>query len=71
MSEVMMVTAEEVAKMLNVSARTVWRIRSAGALPPPVKLGVCVRWPVDAIRRWIEAGCPCPPAAASDNSRSR
>jgi excisionase family DNA binding protein len=69
MSEAMMITVEEVARLLNVSERTVWRMRSAGTLPSPVKLGGCVRWPVDAIRRWIEAGCPCPPAAASENSR--
>jgi excisionase family DNA binding protein len=69
MSEAMMVTAEEVARMLNVSERTVWRMRSAGHLPPPVRLGGCVRWPVDAIKQWIAAGCPCPARLAGENSR--
>lgn len=53
-----LVTATEVAKMLNVSVRTLWRLRSAKQLPTPVRLGSAVRWRFEEIRDWITAGCP-------------
>lgn len=49
-----LVTAQELARMLRVSVRKVWRMRSAGQLPPPVRLGGSVRWdPVD-IDSWLK-----------------
>ena len=53
-----LVTAKEVASMLQVSIRTLWRLRSAGQLPSPLRIGNAVRWRVDEIRIWIAAGCP-------------
>lgn len=53
-----LVRAIEVASMLQVSIRTLWRLRSAGQLPSPIRLGGAVRWPIDDIKKWIAAGCP-------------
>lgn len=53
-----LMTATELATLLHISKRTLWRMRSAGKLPPPVRLGSAVRWGVDAIRKWISNGCP-------------
>jgi excisionase family DNA binding protein len=53
-----MLTVHHVARMLNCSARTVYRLTDAGRMPRPVKLGALVRWPRDVIERWIADGCP-------------
>jgi predicted DNA-binding transcriptional regulator AlpA len=53
-----MLTASELAVMLHISTRSLWRMLSAGQLPNPVRLGGAVRWPVEEIKKWIAAGCP-------------
>ena len=57
-TEPRLVTAQEVARLLNISTRTLWRLRSAGHLPAPVRLGGAVRWQLNEIRKWIDDGCP-------------
>lgn len=54
----LLVTARDVAAMLGVSTATVWRLRSAGKLPPPLKVGGAVRWRKADIEAWVRAGCP-------------
>jgi len=39
-----LLNAEEVAAMLGISERTLWRLRSAGKVPEPVRFGRCTRW---------------------------
>jgi excisionase family DNA binding protein len=53
-----LLTALQVARMLSVSKRQVWRLTSAGILPGRVKIGKLVRWRRDQIERWIVKGCP-------------
>jgi excisionase family DNA binding protein len=53
-----MLTVHDVARMLNCSARTVYRLTDAGKMPRPVKLGALVRWPREVVEQWIAAGCP-------------
>jgi len=55
-----LVNARELAKMLSVSERTLYRLKSAGELPAPVVLGGSVRWRLSEIRKWIGDGCPVP-----------
>ncbi|APW60526.1 helix-turn-helix transcriptional regulator [Paludisphaera borealis] len=57
-SGTLLIDAEEVARRLDVSSRTVWRLNSAGKLPKPVAVGGSKKWRSDEIRRWVEAGCP-------------
>jgi predicted DNA-binding transcriptional regulator AlpA len=52
-----LITAAEFAQMLSVSVRTLWRLRSAQAVPEPVRLGGAVRWRLDEVRQWIAGGC--------------
>jgi len=52
-----LVTAEQLAEILQVSTRTVWRMRSAGQLPKPVRIGGNVRWRAQDVASWITGGC--------------
>jgi excisionase family DNA binding protein len=48
-------TVEDVARLLNVSAKTVqdWRYRGLG--PPAVKVGRAVRFDADDLEAWIRS----------------
>ncbi len=54
----LMIDAEAVAKLLSVSNRTVFRLRDAGKMPAPVKLGSRTVWRREAIEQWVAEGCP-------------
>ena len=49
---------EEVAKLLSISERHVWALDSSGRIPTPIRLGRSVRWNVDELCAWQDAGCP-------------
>ncbi len=53
-----LLTIQQVAKRLNVSIRTVQRLRRKEALPQPMQLGGSVRWNPETIETWIKLGCP-------------
>lgn len=53
------ITAKQFAVMLQVSKRTLCRLRSTGKIPRPMRLGGIVRWKLDDIVQWMTAGCPC------------
>ncbi|MDE2507821.1 MAG: helix-turn-helix domain-containing protein [Planctomycetota bacterium] len=53
-----LLNADEVAAMLNISERTLWRLLSAGKVPKPVRFGRSTRWRLSDVREWIEEGCP-------------
>jgi predicted DNA-binding transcriptional regulator AlpA len=46
------------SQMLDWSERTTRRKYSAGLLPRPIKISGSIRWNVEEIRRWVNAGCP-------------
>ncbi|MHB8863461.1 MAG: helix-turn-helix transcriptional regulator [Pirellulaceae bacterium] len=64
-SKPLLISAPELAKILGISARSVWRLLSAGKLPAPVRLGGAVRWRRSDVLAWIEQGCP-PDSTSSD-----
>ena len=49
---------EKVAKILDISVRTIWRMANGGKMPAPVRIGHIVRWSRLEIMEWIAAGCP-------------
>lgn len=55
-----LIPAGDVAAMLGVSERTLWRLLSAGKMPEPVRIGRSTRWRSAEVREWIERGCPGP-----------
>jgi excisionase family DNA binding protein len=56
--EPVLLSARQVAKLLQISQRTLWRLLSAGAIISPVKLGRSVRWRKDELIQWVADGCP-------------
>lgn len=56
--EPLFVTAAELAQLMRISTRTLWRLLSARKIPEPIRLGGTVRWRIDLIQDWIDQGCP-------------
>jgi len=57
-TESALITATELANLLGISVRSVWRMESSQKLPAAVRLGGLVRWQRSVIMQWIEDGCP-------------
>lgn len=53
-----LLSVEQVATILTVSKRTVWRMLSAGELIQPVRVRGNTRWRHAELQEWIDAGCP-------------
>ncbi len=54
-----LLNVNEVADILGISPRTVYRLAQQGQMPRPVKLGTSlVRWHRDALDIWLDRGCP-------------
>jgi prophage regulatory protein len=56
--EPLLATASQVAELMQISTRTLWRLLSGGKVPEPLRIGGAVRWRLDVVKAWIEAGCP-------------
>jgi excisionase family DNA binding protein len=54
----LLIPAGEVAEMLGISTRTLWRLVGAGRVPAPIRLRGSTRWPREQIRSWVALGCP-------------
>ena len=56
--EIQLLTAQVVGAKLSLSKRAVFRMRSAGLICPPVKVGQgAIRWRESDIAQWIAWGC--------------
>jgi excisionase family DNA binding protein len=53
-----LLTVSQVAKLFQVRTRTIWKWRSSGSLPEPLKNERTVRWKKSDIDEWIGNGCP-------------
>ena len=51
-----LLTVRQVARLLQVSPRQVWRLARTGALPPPLKIGGATRWRAADIERALAIG---------------
>jgi len=52
--EAELVTVKQVAQMLSVCGRTIYRLVASGELPAPVKVGSASRFPVAEIHAYVE-----------------
>ena len=57
-TEALMLTTSDLAKLLQCSSRNVSRLEQSGRIPRANRVGALVRWPRTAIENWIESGCP-------------
>ena len=53
-----LLTPRELARLLSISVRTLWRLRTSGRLLAEIRLGGSVRWQRADALAWIAAGCP-------------
>ncbi len=54
----LLIDTKQVAKLLNVSDRTVFGMNKDGRMPRSVKIGSAVRWNREELQAWVNAGCP-------------
>jgi predicted DNA-binding transcriptional regulator AlpA len=55
----LLVSAVGAGLLLDMSARSVRRMNSAGTLGPrPVMCGASPKWRVGELEKWVESGCP-------------
>lgn len=50
--------AQTLGQRLSLSKRQIFRLKSCGKIPAPVKIGGSVRWIESEIDQWIQAGAP-------------
>ena len=56
----LLIDSRQATKLLNVSQRTLWRMHNEGEMPQPIRIGRAVRWSLEALKKWIDDGCPRP-----------
>lgn len=67
-TDVAVISVREVAELLGVNARTVWRMSQRGEIPAPIRLGDrVVRWRLSDLREHLDRKA----MAASGATRSR
>jgi excisionase family DNA binding protein len=54
----LLIDTNQVAKLLQVSARTVWKMEHVGEMPKAIRIGKAVRWGYEEIQEWVAAVCP-------------
>ena len=54
----LLLNVADVAALLNVSTRSVWRMCRLGQCPEPVRVGGSTRWRTCDLQEWVAAGCP-------------
>ena len=53
-----MVDVKEAARLCCFSESMIYKLKRAGKMPPPIKIGALMRWKRRELLEWIEAGCP-------------
>jgi predicted DNA-binding transcriptional regulator AlpA len=54
----LLIDSKQAARLLQVSQRTLWKMYQGGEMPPPIRIGRAVRWSLEALRKWVDEGCP-------------
>lgn len=54
----LLISVGDLAKIVKLSPRSIWRLLNAGRIVAPVRIGGSVRWRYQDIKRWIDDGCP-------------
>ena len=51
--ETLLLTPKQAADALAISPRKLWSLTASGEVPH-VRVGRCVRYPFDALRKWLQ-----------------
>jgi excisionase family DNA binding protein len=54
----LLIRAEEVARLVGVSTRTLWRLVNAGEFPRPIHVGRNTRWRAADVEGWVSRRRP-------------
>jgi predicted DNA-binding transcriptional regulator AlpA len=49
----LLVKAAEVARLMGISTRSLWRLVRAQQFPRPVRVGHCSRWRLADVEAWV------------------
>ena len=52
-----LLTVSQVARLVGVAPRTVWRMLADGRTPHPIRVGRLVRFRASEVDAWIKSGC--------------
>jgi len=53
--EQVLLNVREVARLLHLGERTIWKLSTTGELPSPIRIGRSRRWDRRAIEAWLAA----------------
>ena len=56
--EPLMLRAKDAARLCGLAVSTWYELKSAGKLPPSIKLGKARLWRMEVLRKWVEMDCP-------------
>ena len=56
--EQFLISADQLARLLDISTRSVWRLLHDGRIIAPLRLGGSVRWRLADVKQWVADGCP-------------
>ena len=66
----MLLSAKQVAVMLSISVRTLYRLKDLGVLPSSKKLGTTLaRWNRAEVEQWVRDGMPSCRTASKGGAR--
>lgn len=70
LSDVAAINVQELAKLLGVNPRTIWRLAQRGDIPAPIRLGDrIVRWRLSDIREYLDSKTASPRAPRESSLR--
>lgn len=49
-----LLTTQQVCELLGIGRTSLYRLLENGSLAPPLKIGVCNRWPLSEVRAFID-----------------
>ena len=58
----LLITSKEAARLLKMSERMLYTLQKRRAVPGCLRFVKMVRWNNQALRNWIDSGCPALPA---------
>ena len=57
MTDSILIDVKQVAAMVGMAERTIWRLMNCGKLPMAMKIGGSRRWRKTDVLQWIDEGC--------------